>query len=257
MWWDRSDLAGVYLSPNRVGLASVRAGASTWIETRDSEESIARLAEAFQLPALQSCGRIRVWLASALARPLMVSATSGARSRNEAQALAAMLAPDATGFDEPVRVWANAWRANRGGLAVVLPEGVWTALNRVVNEERDLRRRARRKDVVRSLGLVSVRPWWNHAIDAVISDSYRDTSRIGWSLIEGGGVVHGIVDSGDPVEVGFDMLGPHDEDGSLLRRRLQVNWDVVATSLHLDFAHSGGISHAPIGGWREAGRART
>ena len=256
MWWDRSELAEVYLAPRCIGLASRRAGASSWIETQGVDDGLARLAEALRQAPLQSCGRLRVWLASALARPLILSAASGARNRDEAKGLATMLVPDATGFDEPVRVWANAWRVNRGGLAVAMPAGLWTALHGVVDQARDERGRARRQDVARSLELTSVRPWWNHAIDAVIADSARDASRIGWSLAEGRGVVHGIVDKGRPVEAGFDLLGAHDVDGLLLRRRLQVNWDTVAASRHLDFTRDGGAMSELLGGWRESSGSR-
>jgi len=256
VWWDRSELTEVYLSSHCIGMVSGHTGAASWIETQDVDDGLERLAQALRQVPLVSCGRLRVWLASALARPLILSATSGARNREEAKGLAAMLAPDATGFDEPVRVWASAWRVNRGGLAVVMPQSLWTALNKAVEQVRENRRRVRRQDAARSLELVSVRPWWNHAIDAVIADSARDANRIGWSFAEGGGVVHGIVDKGQPIEAGFDLLGAHDADGSLLRRRLQVNWNGVATSRHLEFARDGGSAPASLGGWHDLSGSR-
>ncbi len=256
MWWDRSELAEIYLSPRCIGMVSRRAGVASWTETQGLEEGLEGLAKAMRQPPLQSCGRVRVWLGSALARPLTLSATSGARSREEAKGLATMLAADATGFDEPVRVWTNAWRVNRGGLAVVMPQSLWAALNKLVEQERDSRRRVRSKDVARSLELTSVRPWWNHAIDAVIADSTRDATRIGWSFAQDGGVVHGIVDKGQPIEAGFDLLGTHDADGSLLRRRLQVNWDAVAASRHLEFVRDGDTAPAALGAWRELSGSR-
>ncbi len=253
MWWDRSELAEVYLSPTCIGLASRRADSASWIETDGLDDGIARLAEALMQDPLQSCGRVRVWLGSALARPLLLSANSGARNRGEAKGLATMLAPDATGLDGPVRVWANAWRRNRGGLVVVMPESVWTALHGAIDQVRTERARARHKDAARSIELVSVRPWWNQAMDAVIEDSGKEDSCIGWSLTEGSGVVHGIVDKGTPVEAGFDLLGEHDVDGALLRRRLQVNWNATTASRHLEFARHGvGIGasmSASLGCW--------
>jgi hypothetical protein len=257
VWWDRSELAEVYLSSRSIGMVSSRATVPSWKETQDINDGLERVAEALQQEPLQSCGRVRVWLASALARPLILSATSGARNREEAKSLTMMLSPDATGFEEPVRVWAGAWRGNRCGLAVVMPQSLWAALNMVVQQERDNRRRARSKDGARSLDLVSVRPWWNHAIDAVIADSARDTSRIGWSFAQDGGVVHGIVDSGQPTEAGFDLLGTHDADGSLLRRRLQVNWNAVASVRHMEFERGGRTDPASLGGWRESSGIRT
>ncbi|MDP9124050.1 MAG: hypothetical protein M3N82_05550 [Pseudomonadota bacterium] len=256
MWWDRSELAEIYLSPHCIGMVSRRAGAANWAETQGVEEGLEGLAQALRQAPLQSCGRLRVWLGSALARPLILSATSGARNREEAKGLATMLAPEATGFDEPVRVWASAWRVNHGGLAVVMPQSLWAALNKVVEQERDRRRRVRSKDVARSLELVSVRPWWNHAIDAVIADSAREANRIGWSFAEDGGVVHGIVDKGQPIEAGFDLLGAHDADGALLRRRLQVNWEAVAAARHLEFVRDGGTTPVSLGSWRDSSGSR-
>lgn len=254
MWWDRSELADVYLSPTRIGLASGSVSVTSWIETQDVDDGMARLAQALSQAPLQSCGRVRVWLASALARPLMLSAASGARNRQEAKSLATMLAPDATGFDEPVRVWANAWRMNRGGLAVVMPDLVWTGLHRIVEQALDERRQARRKEAARSLELVSVRPWWNQVLDAVLAESVGEANRVGWSLSEGGGVVHGIVDNGSLVDAGFDLLGAHDADGALLRRRLEVNWNAGGASRHFDFARAGDGTPAALGCWRESGR---
>ncbi len=256
MWWARSELAEVYLSQSCIGLASGRAGAARWIDVRNLDEALARLAEALTQSPLQSCEHVRIWLASTLARPLMLSAASGARNRDEAKGLAAMLAADATGFDEPLRVWANAWRMNRGGMTVVTPERIWAALNGVIDQERKRRDRTRSKEVARTLELTSVRPWWNHVIDAVIAESSRDASRIGWSLAENGGVVHGIVDKGESVEAGFDLLGAHDTDGALLRRRLMINWEGLGLSRHLEFAPDGESTKALLGGWREAPGSR-
>jgi hypothetical protein len=253
VWWDRSELLDVYLAPTFIGLASRRVEAVSWTETDGLDDAIGRLAGALAGAPWQSCGRVRVWLGSVLARPLMLSAASGARNRREAKGLAAMLAPDATGVDGAVRVWANAWRANRGGLAVVMPDSVWTALDDAIEQVRTERARTRHKDVARALELVSVRPWWNQVMDAVIEDSVRDGNCIGWSLTEGRGVVHGIVDRGKPVEAGFDLLGEHDVDGSLLRRRLQVNWDSTTASRHLEFDRRGHCVDSALGGWRTSG----
>ncbi len=253
MWWDRSELAEVYLSPTCVGLANRRMDSASWIETDGLDDGIARLAGALAHAPLQFCGRVRVWLGSALARPLMLSAASGARNREEARGLATLLAPDATGLDGAVRVWVNAWQPNRGGLAVAMPENVWTALHGAIDQALIERARARHKDAARSLELVSVRPWWNQAMDAVIEDSGKEGSCIGWSLTEGSGVVHGIVDKGTPVEAGFDLLGEHDVDGALLRRRLQVNWNATTASRHLEFARHGNGARASLGCWRASG----
>lgn len=256
MWWDRSELTETYLSTRCIGIANRSAGAPNWIETQGVEDGLGRLAQALRQEPLRSSGRLRIWLGAALARPLILSATSGARNREEAKQLATMLAPDATGFDEPVRVWANAWRINRSGMAVAMSQRLWSTLSKFVEDEQNDRRRLRQKDAAPSLELVSVRPWWNHTIDAVIADSARDASRIGWSFSQDGGVVHGIVDEGQPVEAGFDVLGSHDVDGSLLRRRLQVNWDKVAEARHLEFVRDGGTTLTALGGWRESSGSR-
>ena len=256
MWWDRSELAEVYLSSSCIGLASGRVGSTRWIDTDGLVDGIAHLVDALTNGPLRSCGRVRIWLGAELARPLVLSSTSGARTREEAKALATMQAPGVTGLEGPFRVWANAWRRSRGGLAVVMPNGAWTALLGAIDQVRAERARALNKDAARSLKLVSVRPWWNQVIDAVIADCAGEGRTLGWSLTEGGGVVHGIVDNGSPVEVGFDLLGPHDGDGALLRRRLQVNWDVIASPRHLEFARQGEGVPAAIGSWRLSGGGR-
>ncbi|MET0384106.1 MAG: hypothetical protein ABW032_11850 [Burkholderiaceae bacterium] len=181
-----------------------------------------------------------------------------------------MLAAEATGIDGPVRVWADAWRASRGGLAVVMADDLWNELQLVVARARGGRRSdpsgrrgdkrredKRRGEGPRPLRLVSVRPWWNQALDVMIAESLRSGERVGWSLAEGGGVVHGVVDNGWPVETGFDSPGRHDADGSLLRRRLQVRWEAAAAIRHLDFTREGGAAPGSLGGWREAAASRT
>jgi hypothetical protein len=249
--WVRSEQAEIYLSSDCVGLRSDRASVPDWVDVPDLDAGLARIADALTQVPMQSCGRVRIWLGSTLARPLMLTASAGARNRDEAKALAGMLAADATGFVEPVRVWANAWRPKRGGMAVVMPERVWTALNAAVDEARNQRAKVRGREISRSLELISVRPWWNQAVDAMLAESARDSNRIGWSLAEADGVVHGIVDNGEVVEAGFDAIGPHDADGSLLRRRLAVNWEGVGMARHLAFVRDGGNANLMPGGWRE------
>ncbi len=249
MWWDRSELAEVYFSETCIGLRRGLGDTATWIDAKGLEEGAAHLVDALTSGDLRSCGRIRVWLGAELARPLILSSGSGARTREEAKALATMQAPDVTGIDGPVRIWANAWRKGHGGLAVIMPDAAWATLHDAIDRVCAGRTGALHKDTARSLKLVSVRPWWNQVMDVVIEDSAKERAAMGWSLAEAGGVVHGIVNNGVPVEAGFDLLGAHDDDGSRLRRRLQVSWGAMASSQHLDLVRHGEGRPVAIGSW--------
>ncbi len=256
MWWDRSELAEVYFSETCIGLRHGLGDTATWIDANGLDDGVTHLVDALTSGDLRSCGRIRVWLGAELARPLILSSGSGARTREEAKALAMMQSPDVTGIDGPVHVWANAWRKGRGGLAVIMPDAAWMALHDAIDRVCAGRASTLHKDAARSLKLASVRPWWNQVMDVVIDDSIKEHAAMGWSLAEAGGVVHGIVDNGVPVEAGFDLLGAHDGDGTLLRRRLQVNWGAMASSQHLHFMRHGDGRAGAVGSWCPSGGER-
>jgi hypothetical protein len=240
--WDRSDIAEAYLSPSCAGLVTARAPQARWFDTGNLSESCARLAEELSQTPFNGCRRLRVWLASALARPLIVPARSGARNVSEVKALVAMLAADATGLDGPVRTWLARWRADQAALAVVVTEREWTELQETLQTARRLRAESKGDNTSRRLELVSAKPWWNHALDEALSASGRDGSGFGWSLSERDGVVHGLVDGGRIIEAAFETRSVHDMDGALLRRRLEVGWDAKRPARHLVFSRGEGAA---------------
>jgi len=248
VWWDRSEWAEVYLAPTCVGLRGGGVAVATWIDTVDLNDAVSHLVDALARGDLRSCGRVRVWLGAELARPLILDAGSGARTRAEANALATMQAPDLTGLEGTIRVWVNGWRKDRGGLAVAMPENVWVVLQGMIEQAGTAR--TSQDGAAKSLKLISLRPWWNQVMDVVIADSAREGGAVGWSLTEDGCVVHGIVDNGVPLQAGFDVLDSRDAGGAKLRRRLQVNWNAIASSRHMELARQGEGVRASIGSWR-------
>lgn len=254
MWWDRSKPAEVYLADHRVGMALAPSTAPRWFDTADLDESLQRLAVWLASEEAAGVGKLRAWLSGSLARPYLVPAASGARNPREAHALAAAMAPDATGVSGDLRVWLDRWRADRPTPAVAIAETVWQRLHASVAAAHDLRRDASNGRRRPTLTVASVRPWWNLPVDRLLQDSRRDASRIGWSLVEGDGLLHGVIDGGQVVEIDFDRPGAHDASGDMLRRRLQANWGAGTRARDLAFDPAMAVAPASthaIGSWRD------
>ena len=248
MWWDRSEPLEIYLSQVAVGRGATPASAAQWVETSGLDDSLRHVAAWLEPAVAARTRRVRVWLSAALARPFIVPGTAGARTKHEAHALATAMAPDATGIDGEGRLWLDRWRLGEPTLGVAMPVDIWRELHDIV-EARNAARTARSS----AIGIASVRPWWNLAFDAVLAESRGEAVRVGWSLCDGAGILHGVVERGSVVEIGFDRQGPHDPAGDLLRRRLQVNWGVNTAVRHLQFeraAAGDGTRLLPIGAWR-------
>ena len=255
MWWVRSEPLEVYLSDDVVGRGSASASPVQWMETSGLDDSLRHVAAWLDASAAPDVRRVRVWLSESLARPYLVPADSGARNTREARALATAMASDATGVDGDVRLWLDRWRVGESTLAVAMPTRVWEGVHDIIRARNASRTTAPRKGRAPAIEIASVRPWWNLPLDALLAESRRDASRIGWSLSHGDSVLHGVVDRGLVVDFGIDRAGPHDPTGSLLRRRLQVNWGVAAAARHLLFEQypsSADAQPLPIGAWRDA-----
>jgi hypothetical protein len=253
VWWDRSEPLEVYLSESAVGRAATSTAPAHWVETSGLDVSLQHMATWLDAGGAPDVRRVRVWLSASLARPCLVSAASGARNKREAHALAAAMARDATGIDGEVRLWLDRWRPGESMLAVAIPAEVWNGLQDVVGARNALRAAMPRNLRSPAVELVSLRPWWNLPFDALIAESRSDASRVAWSLSEGAGILHGVIERGSVTEIGFDRPGLHDPTGVLLRRRLQVNWGVTSTAQHLLFErHASGSETPPlpIGAWR-------
>lgn len=254
MWWDRSEPLEVYLSDNAVGRGATAAAPVHWVQTSGLDDSLRHVESWLDPATAPHLRRVRVWLSASLTWPYLVPATSGARNKREVQGLATAMAHDATGIDGEVRLWLERWRIGEPTLAVAMPVKVWQGLHDAVKAGNALRTAMRRKVRASAIEIVSMRPWWNLPFDALLAESRDDASRVGWTLSEGAGLLHGVVERGSVVEIGFDRPGLHDPTGDLFRRRLQVNWGVVPVR-HLRFeryASSGEASPLPIGAWRDA-----
>lgn len=238
MWWDRSKALEVYLSDREVGWGFPSAAPARWLDSTGLDESLQQVATRLSSGAVPAVSKLRIWLSSSLAQPFLVPAASGARNRREAHAVALAMAPDATGIGGQARVWLDRWRPGESTLVVAMPEDVWKRMHELL--------------AARRIKIVSVRPWWNLPFDELIEECRRDAARIGWSLADGGGILHGVIDRGSVVDVGFDRPGPHDPTGGLLKRRLRVGWGDVAVTRHLTLdrqpGRTGTQTHA-IGGW--------
>ncbi len=254
MWWDRSEPLEVYLSDNAVGRGATAAVPAQWVETSGLDDSLQHVGGWLDPAIAPQVRRVRVWLSASLTWPYLVPATSGARNKREVQALATAMPRDATGIAGEVRLWLERWRVGEPTLAVAMPTGVWQGLHDVVKGGNALRTTMRGKLRASAIEIVSVRPWWNLPFDALLAESRGDASRVGWTLSEGAGLLHGVIDRGSVVEIGFDRPGHHDPTGDLFRRRLQVNWGVIPVR-HLRFepnASGGEASPLPVGAWRDA-----
>ena len=254
MWWDRSEPLEVYLSDDAVGRGATSSTPVHWEESSGLDDSLRRVGAWLDSSAAPDVRRVRIWLSASLAWPYLVPAASGARNRREAHALATAMASDATGMAEDVRVWFDRWRLGESTLAVAIPAAVWRGVHDIVDARNTIRAAMPRNARPPVVEIASIRPWWNLPFDVLLAESRSQANRIGWSLTDGAGVLHGVVDRGSAVEIGLDRIGTHDPTGASLRRRLQVNWGVTSATRHLHFErHPSGIEIAslPIGAWRD------
>ena len=255
MWWDRSEPLEIYLSEREIGFAHAAFAPARWSDVVEVDESMERLRFVLSTDELLAVRRIRIWLSNGLARPFLVPATSGARNAREARTLAGAMAADATGLQGPLRLWNGRWRAGEPVLAAAMEQAHWQRLQDVVeqsNQAHGLLPRNRRPPV---RAITSVRPWWNLPFDDLLAQTRDDGTRVGWSLACEDGLVHGVIERGAPVEIGFDRPGAHDFGAAQLVRRLEVNWGSVDAIRHLRRARDAGgaSSHRHLfGDWQPA-----
>jgi hypothetical protein len=233
VWWDRSEIAEAYISPSCLGVTSLSTSSAIWRDTTSIADSCSNLADVLSEAPFTMCGRVRVWLASTLTRPMIVPASAGVRNAKEAKVFAAMIAADATGMEHPVRIWIDGWRRDEATLAVAVNESLLTDVSRAMQHALERRALHQQVNSLRRLSLISLRPWWNKVLNDELKASFNGEKRLGWSLSEPDGLVHGLVAAGRVVDVGFDTFGPHDADGTLVRRRIEVRWGSQASSRHL------------------------
>ncbi len=222
MWWVRSRAVEVYLGETLVGCKGLDDDAERWADVADVEAGLVQL-HAWVSTAKVAL-RARVWLGSALARPLVIDRHCGARNVDEARALASTSAGEATGLAGDLKVWLGPWRPDQPTLAVATPRPLLAALQSAMSSSSGPRCRVH-----------SVRPWWNQVFDAVLDRSRAQSRTIGWTLVEPEGLVHGRVERGGAIECAFERAKSHDPGFALLRRRLAVGWGAVDEVEHFVF----------------------
>ena len=229
MSWVRSKAVEVYLGETLVGCKGLDDAAERWAEVADVQAGLAQLREWASAAGVPV--RARVWLGSALARPLVLAGDCGAKNLEEIKALAAMTASDITGLPGELKVWTAPWRANRPTLAVAISRTLLAALETATSSSAE-----------KLLRVDSVRPWWNQVFDAVLDSSRAQACSIGWTLMEPDGLVHGRVARGEAIESAFEGSKARDPDWSLLRRRLAIGWDGVDEIEHFGFEAGAAVS---------------
>jgi hypothetical protein len=98
--------------------------------------------------------QLRVWLGASLCRPVRVAPVAGARSRQERLQLAELTAVSQSGLTPPCRVSVDVANGADDAIAVVVEEGVLSAIDRALDS---VHLRAR-----------SIRPWWAQALAAAL-----------------------------------------------------------------------------------------
>ena len=241
MLWARSKPVEVYLGQTMVGCRGLDDLGDRWAEVAHFDDALTRLADWMSSSAAPM--RARVWLGSTLARPFVLAANCGARNAIEARELASTAAADLTGMSRELKVWLAPWGPGQTALAVAMEQHVLAALTAIARTRGSLR-------------VISVRPWWNQVLDAVVERSRTQSRSIGWTLAEPDGLAHGRIASGEVLEAAFEMRRAHDPDATIVRRRLAVGWGDVDGVEHFTFTGSaaqpsplfaiGGATHVQV-----------
>src|SRR5262245_20503332 len=190
VWWARSKPIEAYLGSTLLGVRS-EDGAS-WIEAADAEAALQHLASTREA-RLGAGRRIRVWLSAGLSRAFIVSADCGARDDSEMLAIAQTMAAAATGLSGALTVWTDLWRGQRDCLAVAMATSTLTRLREVCG--------------AKCLRLVSVKPWWNLAVNTALRETpAKGATEVLWSLSEPDGMTLGTLKEGAITSI--DSLEP-------------------------------------------------
>lgn len=262
MWSVRSEPVEVSLSMRRWGVRAPGDAATQWSEVASIEDALHALEGALTELARASARSlpVRVWLGTALARPLIVPADSGARGVDDVEALARALARTECGFEGPVRVWCDRLTAGQNVVCAVVAEARLEALAHCVaaaaagaagpRATASLRRAAwpwRGR-----LRLVSVRPWWNLVLDATLADARRTGRRVGWTFADDDGLVQGLVDGVRCEQLAFADVAATPERRAAQRLRTQVGWGAVDAVEHLGLAYRDHVDrrHWPLAATR-------
>ncbi len=147
----RLDAADVYVSEGDVAMAS--GSHPLWRhEGGTLDAGLAALVD--RLREDGGARRLRIWLGAALCRPARLAPIAGARTRSERLKLAELSAIAQTGLQPPCRVSIEGAGGADDAVAVVVGEGVLTAIEEALASAKS---RAAR-----------IQPWWAHVLDAAL-----------------------------------------------------------------------------------------
>jgi len=148
---DGGNRADIYLSNSDVAL--VNAAEMLWRHECGTLAIGLELLEA-RLREEGAPRHVRIWLGAALCRPVRLRTIAGVRSRKESLQLAEMSAVAQSGLTQPCRVTIDVTNGSDDAVAVVVEQGVLTAIERVLAAVR-----------VRAS---NIKPWWAEALAAAL-----------------------------------------------------------------------------------------
>lgn len=150
MWWAGPERVVVYVGAmsTRVAPAFARAEAPAVQPTFDT--AIGGFEAAMEWIADDAARHLDVQLSGALARPFVFEAVKGLKTSREAHAVAATLAPEATGLTGPCSVWLDEWVSGQRCVAVAVETSLRDGIEWVAREH--------------GLRIKAMRPWWSLAM---------------------------------------------------------------------------------------------
>lgn len=153
MWWDGSRVVDIYLASGRIGVSDP-AESPAWKVFGNAIADM-QLLTGEVASTVQVRTKVKVWLSGELARPFMFGPVAGLQRWAEVERVLEAAAPEATGLDVPCKVWVDGDLTRRACIAVAVPAALVDALAAAKREGR--------------LAVVSVRPWWSAALNAMLA----------------------------------------------------------------------------------------
>lgn len=223
MWSAGSETVDVYLASGRVGISDA-SESPAWTLFQVPVDDPGLLAGEVA-SAAHGRRKVRLWLSGELARPFLFGPVAGLRRWAEVERVLEAAAPDATGLDGPCKVWIDGDPTRQACVAVAVPAALVEALAAARREKR--------------LAVVSVRPWWSVALNAVLaSEPSAELVMIddhdALTVLQGG--------SGRYVAAATGWPHPADQLGQWLARQRVVHAVDPARAVYSVMGHSGGSS---------------
>ena len=196
----------LYLCSRLVGWRWSGEVTEHWHDVDSLEEGLSRGRSEAQS---RSKARLRIWLASSLARPLalMSMVESGARNAGELRALAQAQGSALTGA---AKIWLGRPTRDSDWLAVAIDDADWSRIRAALGDG--------------TVRVDSIRPWWDQALSHILPGIAKqamaaDGVITGFSIAEPGGMILGAMQQDRLIEIGFEVAADYDPDWRLTLRR--------------------------------------